>query len=162
MRGAVVSLIMAAALMLGGCSLLPNDGPVVEEAPIASPAAPVESATPADPASVMPPTPEETAPALSAAEGLAANLKESLGALAQTTKAPNRSQMLAAMLKAGAIQEKVEVSIDVTPTGLAVDAIEAATAVANECVVGQVRDGNVAVTILPTLASGRCFVGDVK
>ena len=153
MREAVVSFAMAATLVLSGCSLLPNNGPVVGEAPTTSTTAPTESA---------PPAPAESAPVLTPAEVLAANLKDSLSSLAQITKAPNRGQMLDAMLKAGAIQEKVEVSIDVTPTGLAVDAIEAATAIANECVVGQVRDGNVAVTILPTLASGRCFVGDAK
>ncbi|PXA65323.1 hypothetical protein CVS29_10615 [Arthrobacter psychrochitiniphilus] len=81
--------------------------------------------------------------------------------MASTTKAPNREQMMAAMLEAGAVKEKVEVSIDITPTGLAVDAIESATLVGKECVIGQVRGGNVAVTTLPVLASGRCFVGDV-
>ena len=87
-------------------------------------------------------------------------LKASLSTLASSTKAPNREQMMAAMLEAGAVKESVELSIDITPTGLAVDAIESATLVGKECVVGQVRDGNVAVTILPVLGSGRCFVGD--
>lgn len=67
--------------------------------------------------------------------------------------------MMAAMVKTGAVEEKVELSLDITPTGLAVDAIEAATPVAEECVIGQVRDGHVTVTILPVLASGLCFVG---
>lgn len=156
MRGTVLSLIMTATLVLSGCSLFPNDGSVVGEAPIASTAAPIESLPAA------PPAPAESTPVLTAAEDFAANLRDSLDSLAQTTKAPNRSQMLDAMLKAGASEEKTELSIDITPTGLAVDAIEAATLVGEECVVGQVREGNVAVTILPPLASGRCFVGDVN
>lgn len=96
-----------------------------------------------------------------AAQELSARIRDSLTKLAAVTKSPNRDQMMSAMLEAGAGKDKVELSIDITPTGLAVDAIEAAAPVGEECVVGQVRDGNVAVSILPVLASGRCFVGDV-
>lgn len=96
-----------------------------------------------------------------AAQEFSAKLSASLGTLARTAKVPNREQMSAALVAAGADPATVEVSIDITPTGLAVDAIEAAALVDAECVVGQVRDGAVAVTILPALESGRCFVGDV-
>lgn len=91
---------------------------------------------------------------------MAEKVKASLNKLGSNSSSPNREQMLAAMVEAGAVKDKVEVSIDRTPTGLAVDAIEAAAPVAKECVVGQVRDGKAAVTILPLLASGLCFVGN--
>lgn len=97
----------------------------------------------------------------SAAQELSGKVTASLTKLATATKAPNRGQMMAAMLEAGAVKEKIELSVDITPTGLAVDAIESATRVAEQCVIGQVRDGKVAVTLLPVLASGRCFVGDI-
>ncbi len=98
---------------------------------------------------------------LTAAEAFSKKLSTSLTSLAASTKAPNREQMRAAMLKAGAVEETLEISVDITPTGLAVDAIEAASPIADECVIGQVRNGKVAVTVLPVLPSGRCFVGDV-
>lgn len=160
MRRAAAATIAAAAIGLSGCSLLPTDGPAADPAPAATSAAAAVGTQQALPESAQA-LPEPTQ-ALTAAEALGKKLEESLGALAQTTKAPNRTQMLDAMLKAGAVKEGIEVSIDVTPTGLAVDAIEAATPVAAECVVGQVRDGAVAVTILPVLATGRCFVGEVN
>lgn len=143
LRAAVVTTVLAATLALTGCQLLPTDNGLEPEVP--APAA-TEKAKPTTPAT--------------AGEAMASKVKASLGALAGTTKAPNREQMMSAMIAAGAAKEKVEVSIDITPTGLAVDAIEAATPVAKECVIGQVREGKVAVTVLPVLASGLCFVGD--
>lgn len=145
------SFLVASSLALGGCSLLPGDGEPVDTATSAAPApAPSEGAAL-----------ETKAPPKSAAEELADKVDDSLKKLAGTTKAPNREQLLKAMLDAGAVKEKTELSVDITPTGLAVDAIEAAVLVADECVVGQVRDGHVAVTVLPVLDTGRCFVGDV-
>ena len=147
-----VSVLVAASLALGGCSLLPT-GP---GAPVPSP----ESTT-AVPAEATPALADKPAEQLTAAQELGAKLQTSLTTLASATKTPNREQMMSAMLEAGAVKEKVELSIDITPTGLAVDAVEAGALVAEECVVGQVRDGKVAVTLLPVLASGRCFVGDI-
>jgi hypothetical protein len=40
-----------------------------------------------------------------------------------------------------------------------VDAIEAAALQGKDCVIGQIRDGSVVVTVLPVLATGKCFVG---
>ncbi|MFQ4149135.1 hypothetical protein AAGW05_10615 [Arthrobacter sp. LAPM80] len=146
------SVLLAASLALGGCSMLPGSTPTPEPAPTS--AATKDGATPQA---------KEAAPpkAKTAAEELEGKLKTTLTTLTLGTKAPNREQMMQAMLDAGVVKEKVEVSVDITPTGLAVDAIEAAARVADDCVLGQVRDGNVAVVILPVLASGRCFVGDV-
>ncbi|WP_243399803.1 DUF6993 domain-containing protein [Arthrobacter glacialis] len=155
-RAVGVSVLLAASMALGGCSLLPsgnqgNQG--TEPKPAASTAAPAEQDVAKPPAKPAEP--------LSAAQELSDKVKASLTKLATVTKAPNREQMLAAMLEAGAVKEQVELSVDITPTGLAVDAVESATRVAEECVIGQVRDGNVAVMVLPVLASGRCFVGDI-
>ncbi|MGA7204478.1 MAG: hypothetical protein WBX27_07620 [Specibacter sp.] len=154
MRMAAASIVLAATLAVSGCSMLPsgNSGADAEtgsttEATSASTAG--ASKTSAKPA--QPPT---------AGELMAEKVKASLNKLGSNSSSPNREQMLAAMVEAGAVKDKVEVSIDRTPTGLAVDAIEAAAPVAKECVVGQVRDGKAAVTILPLLASGLCFVGN--
>lgn len=140
--------LLASSMVLGGCSLLP-----------AGSSATTESTTPAA-------APEETlASAASevktAAQELQIKVKGTLESLAAVTKSPSSEQVMQAMVEAGAMPENVEVSVDITPTGLAVDAIEAATLVDKECVIGQIRSGDVAVTILPVLASGRCFVGDV-
>ncbi|MDJ0316030.1 DUF6993 domain-containing protein [Arthrobacter antibioticus] len=147
--GAAVLLVVA--LALGGCSLLPT-GPADSGSVQGSPTtAAAKNSSEAEMEPTEPPT---------AAQELATRIRDSLTELAGVTKSPNRDQMMSAMLEAGAEKDKVELSIDITPTGLAVDAIESAAPVGEECVVGQVRDGNVAVTILPVLASGRCFVGD--
>lgn len=151
-RAAAVSVVLAATMVMSGCGLLPEKATAPDPATESSTAAVVQEDAK---------KPEKPAEPLTAAEEFSNKLKASLTTLANSTKAPNREQMKAAMLEAGAVEEKIEMSIDITPTGLAVDAIEAASPVAEECVIGQVRDGNVAVTILPTLASGRCFVGDV-
>ena len=79
--------------------------------------------------------------------------------LAGATPKPTSEQMVAALTKAGFKKSAVEVSADITPTGLAVDAIEAAAPVDGDCIVGQVRDGKVAISVLPVLDSGKCFVG---
>ncbi|MEO8223033.1 MAG: hypothetical protein ABI563_19895 [Specibacter sp.] len=155
-RAVGVSVLIAASMTLGGCSLLPsgNDGSqVTEPTPASSTAAPAkkDGAKPS----------AKSAEQVSAAQEMTGKVKASLTKLAAVTKAPNREQMMAAMLEAGAVKEKIELSVDITPTGLAVDAIESATRVAEECVIGQVRDGKVAVTLLPVLASGRCFLGDI-
>jgi len=147
LRGAVVFLVLAATLATTGCSLPTTGSPAKQ--PVQASASAEAAAAPSTPA--QPPTAEQA---------FAERVQASLDKLGASTKAPNRDQMMAAMLEAGAVQEKVEVSIDITPTGLAVDAIEAASPVESACVIGQVRDGKAAVTILPVLASGRCFAGD--
>ncbi|WP_231391797.1 DUF6993 domain-containing protein [Arthrobacter sp. 35W] len=93
-------------------------------------------------------------------EQVSAAITGQLTKLAAVNGKPTRDEMKAAMVAAGVVLDNVEVSIDKTPTGLAVDAIEAATKTDKDCVIGQVRDGQVAVTVLPVLPSGRCFVGD--
>ena len=66
-----------------------------------------------------------------------------------------RTSLIHAGIPAGA----VEVTAGRTPTGPAADAVEAAVYDGGSCIVAQVRDGSVAVSVLPGLASGRCLVG---
>jgi hypothetical protein len=152
LRTAAASLALAATLAVSGCSLLPSGATDAEPAPATTSAATTGAA-----GSKVAAKPTQLP---TAGQELAAKVKTSLGKLGSSASSPNREQMLAAMVEAGAVKEKVEVSIDRTPTGLAVDAIEAAAPVAKECVIGQVRDGKAAVTILPLLATGLCFVGN--
>jgi hypothetical protein len=86
-------------------------------------------------------------------------MTDALGAVASGTSKPGTEQIRQALTAAGLPAATLEVSASRTPTGLDVDSIEAASAQGKECVVGQIRDGKVTVTVLPVLASGKCFVG---
>jgi hypothetical protein len=72
---------------------------------------------------------------------------------------PDKDQVTAALAKAGIPAASLQVSASRTPTGLEVDAIEAAALQGKDCVIGQIRDGSVVVSVLPVLADGKCFVG---
>ena len=67
--------------------------------------------------------------------------------------------MATALTGAGIPAGSLQVSAGRTPTGLGVDAIEAAALQGEDCVIGQIREGTVVVTVLPVLATGKCFVG---
>jgi hypothetical protein len=84
---------------------------------------------------------------------------DALVRLAAGTPKPATAQVTDALTGAGIAPAALEVSASRTPTGLEADAIEAAVLQGKACVLGQVRDGNVTVTVLPVLASGKCFVG---
>lgn len=75
---------------------------------------------------------------------------------------PSKEQIASAIEAAGFGSKDVEISNDTTPTGLEVEAIEAAVQLDGECIVAQLRHGKVAVTIMPVLATGHCFVGDQR
>ena len=75
---------------------------------------------------------------------------------------PDRQALRSALVAAGVPQDKIEVSVSRTPTGLDVDAMEAAALSGQSCVMGQIRDGGVVVTVLPVLSTGKCFVGDAR
>ena len=75
---------------------------------------------------------------------------------------PDREALRAALIAAGIPADTLEVSVSKTPTGLEVDAIEAAARTGGDCVIGQIRGGSVAVAVLPVLAGGKCFVGDSR
>lgn len=94
-----------------------------------------------------------------ATEAARQKVTETLGRLAAGTPKPATAQVHEALTGAGIAPGVLEVSQSRTPTGLEADAIEAAVLQGKDCVIGQVRDGAVAVTVLPVLASGKCFVG---
>lgn len=94
-----------------------------------------------------------------ATETVRQTVTDALGRLAAGTRKPATAQVSDALTGAGIAPGVLEVSQSRTPTGLEADAIEAAVLQGRDCVIGQVRDGAVAVTVLPVLASGKCFVG---
>ena len=79
--------------------------------------------------------------------------------VAASNPKPGQEQLTAALTGAGIPAGSLQVSASRTPTGLEVDAIEAAALQGKDCVIGQIRDGSVVVTVLPVLATGKCFVG---
>jgi hypothetical protein len=86
-------------------------------------------------------------------------MTDTLGAVAAAAPKPGTEQIRQALAAAGVPAATLEVSAGSTPTGLDVDSIEAASVQGKECVIGQIRNGKVTVTVLPVLASGKCFVG---
>ncbi|SKB95250.1 hypothetical protein SAMN05660473_03225 [Arthrobacter sp. 49Tsu3.1M3] len=72
---------------------------------------------------------------------------------------PETAGIRASLVDAGIPADAVEVTAGRTPTGLAVDAVEAGVRDGSSCIVAQVRAGSVAVTVLPGLASGGCLLG---
>ncbi|MFF2842715.1 DUF6993 domain-containing protein [Paenarthrobacter sp. NPDC057981] len=89
-------------------------------------------------------------------------VESTLKSLVAGNPKPDRESLRAALVSAGIPEGNLEVSVSRTPTGLDVDAIEAAALSGNSCVMGQIRDGGVVVTVLPVLATGKCFVGDAR
>lgn len=100
------------------------------------------------------------------AAGIAAAVDAALRALAEEQDAVTRDQVRSAVEEgftaAGAAPEVLEVSLDRTPTGLDVDAIQGSGLIGGRCIVGEIREGVVSVTVLPVLATGLCFVGDQR
>ncbi|WP_455834654.1 DUF6993 domain-containing protein [Pseudarthrobacter siccitolerans] len=120
-------------------------GPAATEGPAAEPAA-------------------SGAPTIAGAEAAATEtvtktVTDALGRLAAGSPKPATAQVTDALTGAGIAPAVLQVSQSRTPTGLEADAIEAAVLQGKDCVIGQVRDGAVTVTVLPVLASGKCFVG---
>ncbi|WP_142037529.1 DUF6993 domain-containing protein [Arthrobacter sp. SLBN-100] len=94
-----------------------------------------------------------------ATETVKKTLSDALGRLAANSPKPATAQVTDTLTGAGIEPAALQVSQSRTPTGLEADAIEAAVLEGKDCVIGQVRDGAVTVTVLPVLASGKCFVG---
>lgn len=123
-------------------------------------ATPGEVATPSEPATTGSAQPAATSPAEDPVTAvMKQKVTDALGRLAAGTPKPATAQVTDALTGAGIAPAALDVSASRTPTGLEADAIEAAVLQGTDCVVGQVRDGNVTVIVLPVLASGKCFVG---
>ena len=153
MRFAGAAWLVAAGFALAGCSA------------VGSGAADSAKSSGAPAAATVPATTETAEPAVETAQASAVDVaerqvREQLEKLAASSPRPNESQMLKAMTEAGFAEDEIEVSADITPTGLAVDAIEAAAPVDDQCIIGQVREGEVAMSVLPVLPAGNCFVGN--
>ncbi|MDT0168964.1 DUF6993 domain-containing protein [Pseudarthrobacter sp. BRE9] len=100
-----------------------------------------------------------SAAAAAATETVKRTVTDALTKLATGTPKPATAQVSDALTGAGIAPAALQVSQSRTPTGLEADAIEAAVLQGRDCVIGQVREGAVTVTVLPVLASGKCFVG---
>lgn len=94
-----------------------------------------------------------------ATEAVKRTVADALTKLAAGAPKPATGQVSDALTGAGIAPGVLQVSQSRTPTGLEADAIEAAVLQGKDCVIGQVREGAVTVTVLPVLASGKCFVG---
>jgi hypothetical protein len=154
------------AIALSGCTT--NDSPQAG-GPATAPA-PTQAVEPSGSGTVAPAQSGSSRPATAGNSGATAaedpataamekTVTDALTQLAAATPKPATAQVTAALTGAGVDPAALEVSASRTPTGLEADAIESAVLQGKDCVLGQIRDGRVAVTVLPVLASGKCFVG---
>lgn len=169
MRRPSALILLGVALTVTACSgsTPPDPAPgVTEQGPVAgetSPAVPDTTASSdvdADAVTAEDP-PEEIDP-----DSVATSVQAALDALVAREPAVTSDQVRTALEQgftdAGSVPESVEVSVDRTPTGLDVDAIQGAGRLEDSCVFGEVRAGDVSVAVLPVLSSGLCFVGDQR
>ncbi|NUT71063.1 hypothetical protein [Pseudarthrobacter sp. C4D7] len=176
-RAGAVLTCAVLAVLVNGCSVgNAADNPRVEGAgegsSTSTPAAPAaqetgaQSSGPATQSSASGGEPlantsagAQTQAEAAATEGVKRKVTDTLSALAAGTPKPATAQVSDALTGAGIAPAVLQVSQSRTPTGLEADAIEAAVLQGKDCVIGQVREGAVTVTVLPVLASGKCFVG---
>jgi hypothetical protein len=129
------------------------------EAQAAGEQAATQAAAPAT-ASVKPSaSAASTKAAAEATAALQRTMADVLGSVVAANSKPATADITSALTAAGVPARSLEVSAGRTPTGLEVDSMEAAAVLAKECVVGQIRDRKVTVTVLPALSNGKCFVG---
>lgn len=88
------------------------------------------------------------------------SVSETMTTIAEADPRPAQEALRSGLILAGIDKANLEVSPSKTPTGLDVDSIEAAARHGSDCIMGQIRDGTVYVTVLPVLANGRCFLGE--
>lgn len=141
--------VLAAGLLLlafTSCTAAPPPPGTTTQAATAAPSGLGPVATAADPA----------------VEATARSVEDTLRKLVSANSKPDREAVRSALVGAGIPEANIEVSVSRTPTGLDVDAMEAAALTGQTCVMGQIRDGGVVVTQLPVLATGKCFVGDAR
>jgi hypothetical protein len=156
------------ALSLAACTGGPSGGKTTAGATAPEPAATGTTAPgTTDPGATSPGTTATGAAGPDAAESaqdaaaalMKQKVSDALSRLAAGTPRPATAQVTDALTGAGVAPAALEVSASRTPTGLEADAIEAGVLQGTDCVIGQIRDGSVTVTVLPVLASGKCFVG---
>ncbi|NUP59009.1 MAG: hypothetical protein HOQ06_05975 [Pseudarthrobacter sp.] len=153
------------ATLLSGCVALPSSNqPAVNGTGGRASTAPAAESPATRTGSSNEPLANTSAGATAAAdaaatESLKRTVTDTLTRLAAGSPKPATDQVSAALAGAGIDPGVLQVSQSRTPTGLEADAIEAAVRRGGDCVIGQVREGTVTVTVLPVLASGKCFVG---
>ncbi|WP_395405189.1 DUF6993 domain-containing protein [Arthrobacter sp. UC242_113] len=143
---AVVAVSLAACTAPGGQAT--TGGQAATQAAAAASASP----KPSSPAAGTKTAPEATA-------ALQRTMADVLGSVVAANPKPATADITSALTAAGVPARSLEVSAGRTPTGLEVDSMEAAAVQAKECVIGQIRDRKVTVTVLPALSNGKCFVG---
>ncbi|WP_376940679.1 DUF6993 domain-containing protein [Arthrobacter ramosus] len=159
--GLLLAVPLLVAGLVAGCTA---------PAPVVSGSTAVSSPAPSSTASATPAvTPSAGSPSASASVSLSpgtAALKQTMESVLKTiaaaTPKPAQDALRSQLVSAGIPDSAVEVSASKTPTGLDVDAIEAAARLDKDCVMGEIRAGQVSVSVLPVLASGKCFVGDSR
>ncbi len=97
-----------------------------------------------------------------AVERLVHDVETALETMVKSEAVTTSDQLRQAFEASGVDPAAIESSLDITPTGLEVDALEAAAPFEGTCVMAQVRDEEVNVTTLPVLESGLCFIGDQR
>ncbi|WP_105030813.1 DUF6993 domain-containing protein [Arthrobacter ruber] len=163
----ILATAAVAVLALGSCSAPSTDaGRGTSSSATADQAA---ESLPPDQGTAVPAPPASTAdPAAPGTDiaRVAASVEAAVRALAGGQESVTSDQVRGAVAQgftdAAAVPESLEVSIDRTPTGLDVDAIQGAGLLQGSCVFVEVREGTVSASVLPVLASGRCFVGDQR
>ncbi|MFJ4025765.1 DUF6993 domain-containing protein [Paenarthrobacter sp. NPDC089989] len=162
--GVLLSWLVFAAALASCAPAQPSTNPAQ---PASSPAQPASNPAQQTTAQAVAPAvpPASTAAATTADPAVTATAQAveiTLRNLVSTTPKPSQEAVRAALVAAGIPKDNVEVSAGRTPTGLDVDAMEAAALTGSSCVMGQIRDGAVVVTVLPVLATGKCFIGDAR
>lgn len=154
------ALVAALSGCVGGVPA-PQPGaaePATAASPHVLPTGPGSSEAPAEPLADTSGGRLTDSPA-AATETVKKTVTDALARLAAGSPKPATAQVTEALTGAGVDPAALQVSQSRTPTGLEADAIEASVLQGSDCVIGQVRDGAVTVTVLPVLASGKCFVG---
>lgn len=165
--GLLLAVPLLVAGLVAGCNA---PAPVVSggtAAPSAAPSDPSNAAPAVTPSAAPAVTPGAGNPSASASLGtgtaaLKQTMESALKSIAAASPKPAQDAVRAQLVSAGIPGSAVEVSASKTPTGLDVDAIAAAARLDKDCVMGEIRDGQVSVSVLPVLASGKCFVGDSR
>ena len=80
------------------------------------------------------------------------------GLLAQNS-APSSAMLVDALASGGFDKSAMEVTADVTPTGIAADSILVAVQVDGQCLIGQVQAASLTSQLADALGTGRCLVG---
>lgn len=158
-RISATMLAVLALLVLSGCAPDAPTEPTASPPPAATPS-PGETTAPAEPTEpAEPPVPEEFI-ADGTAEDNAPVLQGVLERLVdQTGERPVGRSITSAAAQAGFDLALMELTADVTPLGLATDAITVAVRIQDECVVAELRGTDVTTIVTPVLSTDRCLVG---